>query len=317
MIEKIHLLNRTDEKMSIYYIDRRDGQVKQEEVAAYRMLKWTYETKVGKTLLELLIKKKIFSSFLGLFMETKLSKRKIDSFVNRLGIEMSEAEREGIHEYKSFNDFFARKLKAEVRPVCQKDISLISPVDGRVLAYEKIDMHSEISVKGERYKLLDIFQDCKLANEFDLGTCIIARLSPIDYHRFHFPDNGLADKSKRVKGYYYSVNPLTMFSLIDVYCRNKREITSFASDNFGEMCLVEVGATAVGSIVQTYQPNSYVEKGVEKGYFKFGGSTVIIFIKKDKIIIDRDIIRNTELGYETKVNIGERIGVKYRIENVK
>ncbi|MBN4051057.1 MAG: phosphatidylserine decarboxylase [Alkaliphilus sp.] len=300
--------------MSIYYIDRKDGQVKQEEVAAYRMLKWTYETRVGKTLLELLIKKKIFSSFLGLFMETKLSKRKIDSFVNSLRIEMSEAEREKTHEYKNFNDFFARKLKAEARPVCQNDISMISPVDGRLLAYENIDLYSEIEVKGERYKLLDIFQDSEMASEFDSGTCVIARLSPIDYHRFHFPDNGSAHESKRVKGYYYSVNPLTMFSFIDVYCRNKREITKFDSDNFGEMCLVEVGATAVGSIVQTYQANSHIEKGAEKGYFKFGGSTVIMFIKKNKIVIDRDIIRNTDLGYETKVNIGERIGLKYKMQ---
>ncbi|MGV8147145.1 MAG: phosphatidylserine decarboxylase [Alkaliphilus sp.] len=299
--------------MSIYYIDRKDGQIKKEEVAAYRMLKWTYETRVGGTLLELIIKKKIFSSFLGLFMETKLSKRKIDSFVNSLKIEMSEAEREEAHEYKNFNDFFARKLKVEARPVCQNDVSMISPVDGRLLAYKNIDLHSEIEVKGERYKLLNIFQDCEMANEFDLGTCVIARLSPIDYHRFHFPDNGSACESKRVKGYYYSVNPLTMFSLIDVYCRNKREITKFDSENFGEICLVEVGATAVGSIVQTYQPDSYVEKGLEKGYFKFGGSTVIMFIKKNKIVIDRDIIRNTNLGYETKVNIGERIGVKYKV----
>ncbi|MCD5414128.1 MAG: phosphatidylserine decarboxylase [Clostridiales bacterium] len=303
--------------MSIYYIDRKNGQIKKEEVAAYRMLKWTYETRVGKTMLELLIKKKIFSSFLGLLMDTKLSKGKINSFVNSLGIEMSEAVREKAREYKSFNDFFARELKAEARPVCQNDISMISPVDGRLVAYENIDLHSEIEMKGERYKLLDIFQDSEMAKEFDLGTCVIARLSPVDYHRFHFPDNGLACESKRVKGYYYSVNPLTMFSLVDVYCKNKREITKFDSDNFGEICLVEVGATAVGSIVQTYEANSYVEKGKEKGYFKFGGSTVVVFIKKDKIIIDGDIIRNTELGYETKVNIGERIGVKYRIEKVK
>ena len=73
---------------------------------------------------------------------------------------------------------------------------------------------------------------------------------------------------------------------------------------------MEVGATCVGTILQTYSPEKRVKKGEEKGYFKFGGSTTILFFKKDTIKIDSDIVEQTKLGFETKVNMGETIGHK-------
>jgi phosphatidylserine decarboxylase len=96
----------------------------------------------------------------------------------------------------------------------------------------------------------------------------------------------------------------------NLFCQNKREWSVFHSDNFGDVLYVEVGATCVGSIIQTYEPGRRVNKGDEKGYFKFGGSTVILFFEPDKIKIDNDIIEQTNLGYETYVLMGEKIGEK-------
>lgn len=300
--------------MDIYYIDRKTGEKKKEVVAGDRFLRWIYDTKSGNILLEMLVKKKIFSSIYGKFQDIPWSRRKIKKFVEILSIDMTEAQQENIHGYKSFNDFFARRLKQEARPISKNVDHLISAADGRVLAYENMDRHRVIQVKGSLYKLEDLFQDREMALAYEGGTCIVIRLCPADYHRFHFPDSGVPEISKRIKGQYYSVNPMALRRVTEIYCQNKREITLFQSDHFGEIVLMEVGATCVGSIVQTYGPQQHVDKGGEKGYFKFGGSTVMMFLKANKVKIDEDILYNTKKGIETKVNMGEPLGTRMTCE---
>jgi len=147
-------------------------------------------------------------------------------------------------------------------------------------------------------------------NLYNGGTCLIFRLCPTDYHRFHFIDDGVCSNTTKIKGHYYSVNPIALKSINKLFCQNKREWSIFHSDNFGDVIYMEVGATCVGSIIQSYSPNSKIKKGTEKGYFKFGGSTVILFFKKDTIKIDEDLLHQTQLGFETSVFMGEKIGLK-------
>ncbi|TCO73164.1 phosphatidylserine decarboxylase [Marinisporobacter balticus] len=296
--------------MDIYYIERKSGKKQKEIVAGNKFLEWIYDTKPGNTLLEIFVKKKLFSSIYGKFQELSFSRKKIKDFVGNLSIDMTEAERECIDEYHNFNDFFARKLKKEARPMSFDEEHLISPADGRVLAYENLDKDKLIQVKGSFYTLEEFFQDKNLANEYDKGICIVVRLCPADYHRFHFPDNGIPRTTRRINGRYYSVNPIALRKIMGIYCQNKREITLFESDSFGKIILAEVGATCVGSIIQTYKTGESVGKGDEKGYFKFGGSTVILFLKKGQLKVDKDILLNTKLGLETKVNMGEVIAKK-------
>lgn len=296
--------------MDVFYIERKTGEKKKEVIAGDKFLQWIYDTKTGNRILEVFVKKKLFSSIYGKLQETSFSRKKIGDFVDNLSIDMSEAERESVDSYNSFNDFFARKLKNEARPIAMEKKELISPADGRVFAYENIDKDKTIQVKGSFYKLEELFQNKSIANEYNKGVCIVVRLCPADYHRFHFPDSGIPSSTKKIKGEYYSVNPIALKKIIHIYCQNKREITLLESDNFDEIAFVEVGATCVGSIIQTYKIGEHVAKGDEKGYFKFGGSTVILFLKKGQIKIDEDILSNTKLGLETKVNMGEVLGRK-------
>ena len=159
-----------------------------------------------------------------------------------------------------------------------------------------------------RDRLID---DPKVAEEFEGGTCLILRLCPTDYHRFHFVDSGTCSESKKISGFYYSVNPIALNNVSELFCKNKREWSIFNSDNFGKILHVEVGATCVGSIIQSYTPNQKVKKGDEKCYFKFGGSTTILFFKKNTVTIDDDILLQSSFGFETKVNMGEKIGEKF------
>ncbi|MDR5659327.1 phosphatidylserine decarboxylase [Serpentinicella sp. ANB-PHB4] len=294
--------------MKVYYIDRKTGEKKLETVAGLKYLKWGYDTKLGKSLLEILFKRKLPSIIYGKLQDRPSSTKKIQKFVEALSINMEEALEENLDKYSSFNDFFIRELKPDARYISEKKEDLISPADGRVLAYENIDINKVIQVKGMTYKLSDLFRDNKLAEAFDSGVCIVVRLSPADYHRYHFPDSGQVKKHRHIDGSLYSVNPLALKKVISLYCENKRELTVFDSDNFGEITMLEVGATCVGTIKQTYNPKNRVKKGSPKGYFKFGGSTVILFLKKGQVKVDEDILKNTEDGLETRVNMGETIG---------
>lgn len=293
----------------IKVFNRKNKEYEIEKVAGDKYLTWCYESPLGKNLAELFIKKKAFSWVYGKFCDSSLSKGKISAFIDDFNIDMNECINSK-NDFKSFNEFFIRKLKASSRPISKDSSMLISPGDGRLFAYENINIESLIQVKDIHYNLSELIADENLANKYKDGTCLVLRLCPVDYHRYHFVDNGFISETKKITGNYYSVNPIALERIPKLYCQNKREYSIQKSENFGEILHIEVGATCVGSIIQSYKPNTYVKKGDEKGYFKFGGSTTILFFEKNKVKINSDIIEQSLLGFETKVLMGETIGEK-------
>jgi phosphatidylserine decarboxylase precursor len=293
----------------IKYYNRNTKEYEVEKVAGDKYLSWIYSSPIGMCLLELFIKKKLFSYAYGKYCDTPFSTRKIESFIKDFDIDMSIYE-SSIKDFKCFNDFFIRKVTSNGRPISNDVSHFISPGDGRLLAYSNIDMNKLIQVKGFTYSLKSLINDDKIAEKYENGICLVLRLCPTDYHRFHFVDNGTCEPTKKISGSYYSVNPVALNKKAELYCQNKREWSVFHSENFGDILHIEVGATCVGTIVQSYTPNSSIKKGDEKGFFKFGGSTTILFIEKDKLIIDSDILEQAKLGCETKVSMGEKIGVR-------
>lgn len=293
----------------IKYFNRETKNYEIEKVAGDKYLHWTYSSPIGMKLLDLLIKKRLFSKLYGWYCDTGLSKSKIQKFIDDFNINEEEFK-ELKSSYKCFNDFFTRKLTKEARPINYDTNVLISPGDGRVLAYENIEINKLMQVKSLTYSLADLLQNQELAKKYSGGCCIILRLCPIDYHRFHFIDDGICNETKKIHGHFYSVNPIALEKIPKLFCENKREYSIFHSENFGDVIYVDVGATCVGSIIQTYTPFQKVKKGDEKGYFKFGGSTTILFFEKDKIKIDKDLIEQTSKGFETKVYMGQKIGLR-------
>ncbi len=290
--------------------NRKTGEYETENVAGGTLLNALYTSKAGNLGLELLVKRKIYSALTGFFCDLRLSKKSIAKFAKNFSIDLEECENK-LNDYSSFNEFFSRKLKTTARSFEKPEDELLSPGDGRLQAWNNIDYKDIIQVKGMSYSLSDLLQDEKLAKEYEGGVYMILRLCPVDYHRFHFFDSGVCSRAKKIKGEYYSVNPVALRKIPELFCRNKREYSIFKTDNFGEVLYVEVGATSVGSIVQTYVPDRRVKRGEEKGYFKFGGSTVLLFFKKDKVMIDTDIINQTNNGFETKILAGDTIGKRY------
>ncbi|WP_294394566.1 phosphatidylserine decarboxylase [uncultured Clostridium sp.] len=293
----------------IQIYDRNSKSYEEELIAGKKYIEWTYESPAGKKITELIAKRKVFSKLYGMYCDTKHSAKKIPSFVKDFNIDMNLAQKK-TNEFKSFNDFFVRKLVPEARPIDKNPDILVSPGDGRLTVYENISLDNIVQIKNMTYSLKELINDHSIAEKYSEGVCMILRLCPTDYHRFHFVDSGIPTETHAIKGYYYSVNPIALNSVPKLFCENKREWSILHSDNFGDILTIEVGATCVGSIIQTYIPDKKVNKGDEKGYFKFGGSTTILFFEKDKIKIDSDILEQSKIGFECKVNCGEHIGVK-------
>lgn len=293
----------------IKYYNRKNKSYEVEKVAGERVLKWTYSSPIGMKLLEAVIKKRMTSSLYGWYLDRRISRKKVYPFIRNFNIDMSNTEKD-IKDYSSFNDFFYRKLKPSARTIAADPNSLISLGDGRIFVYENIDLDRLVQVKGFTYSLRELIKNDQISQKYNKGTCLILRLCPTDYHRFHFIDSGICGAPTKIKGAYYSVNPVALQKVQKLFCENKREWSTFHSDHFGDVLYVEVGATCVGSIIQTYTPQKRVNRGDEKGYFKFGGSTVILFFEPNTVKIDEDIVEQTLLGYESYVLLGEKIGVK-------
>jgi phosphatidylserine decarboxylase len=293
--------------MEIKYINRATGNIAIEHPPGERLLKLLYDNPFGKSAILPLAKRKLISILYGKKMDSPASVSKIQGFVDSLNIDMEESIK-SINEFKTFNDFFYRKLKPEVRQI---EDGLISPGDGKILAFEKINDVNKFFVKGREFTLKEFLASEKLANSFLNTSMIILRLAPNDYHRYHFPYEGTPSLSEQIKGMYYSVSPYALASnFTKVFCENKREICKLSTEGKGEILLIPVGATMVGSIHSTYQANHAVEKGAEMGYFAFGGSTVVLLFDAEKFKIDEDLIKNTNNKLETYVKMGEKIGTE-------
>ncbi|MCK5780216.1 MAG: phosphatidylserine decarboxylase [Psychrilyobacter sp.] len=288
----------------IEYIDRKTGKVLVENVPGEGFLKFLYHKPFGKLPLELVVKRKCLSVLYGKLMDRSSSTNKISDFVKNNNINIEEASTK-LEDFTSFNDFFYRKLKPNTRKI---EDGLTSPADGKIIGFESIHHWEKFFVKGTEFNLERYLNDKDLLKKYSGGSMVVVRLAPADYHRYHFPASGKIGSRRQIDGYYYSVSPYAIKDNFGIFCENKRELTTLVTPNYGNILISEVGATMVGGIEQTYTPNSDVVKGEEKGFFTFGGSSVLMLFEKGKVIIDRDIIENTKNGYETKIFMGEKIG---------
>lgn len=240
-------------------------------------------------------------------LNSRFSKRKIKKFIKKNGIDMSEYKQV---KYRSFNSFFTREIRPECRPVDKDRQSLVSPCDGKLTVFN-IDENSTFRVKGFDYSLNTLLRNEKLASEYDGGICLIFRLTVTDYHRYIFFDGGTAEDSVFIKGRLHTVQHAALEKR-KVFTENCREYTLLHTENFGDALQVEVGAMFVGRI--SNHDKKQFGRGEEKGYFEFGGSTIMLILKRGAAVIDEEIFENTRRGFETVVKCGERIG---RTEGIK
>lgn len=263
------------------------------------VVRFFYGTIIGRLIVRI-FSIPLFSKIMGLFLDSKLSKFKIKSFIKKNNIDMSLYKEK---DYKSFNDFFTREIK-NIDYSKNKD-DFISPCSSKLSVYD-INEEGLYKIKNSYYRIKDLVNNSPIYKEFIGGKLLIFRLEATDYHRYIYIDNGSKEKNVFVPGILNTVRPIVL-KHFNIYKQNSREYTIMHTDNFDDVIQIEVGAIMVGKINNKHEEYTF-KKGEEKGMFEFGGSTIVLMIKKDIVDLDNDIIKNSSDGFETKVSVGESVG---------
>lgn len=289
------------------YIDRRSGTLVTEPVYGERFLRWAYATEAGWLITKLFLSRPVVSRIYGWLNSGRWSRRKICRFVEAMNVDIDDLSRP-LSAFRSFNDFFAREIDLCRRPIDPDPDICISPVDGRLLAYEAIDPMARFDIKHASFNLRQLLAETELADRFAGGSIVIARLYLSDYHHFHFPVSGIPGPARRIGNRCFATTPYKGSRSVPLYARNVRSRTLMATDRFGTLALVEIGGFTVASLNQVYAPSVSVRKGAPKGFFGIGGSTVVLVFQPGAIALDADLLENTKRGLETYVQFGQRIG---------
>jgi len=306
---------KTDREKDIIMVQNRlTGKLEEEKIPEYIRvsLRMMYSTGTGRFAVDSLHISNVLKHLTekqGRKYTAPASSKEIPGFIQFHNLN-SEEILDPLDSFKNFNEFFYRKLKLSARPIASpKDPKVaVSPADCRLNVFPTIDQATQLWVKGKNFSLKTLLQDEGLENEFMGGSMVICRLAPQDYHRFHIPVDGELDVFRPHDGCYYTVNPIAIRENVDVYTENKRIRTVIKSPQFGNVLYIAVGATMVGSIVFTAKEKQQVKKGDEMGYFAFGGSTILLFFKKDAIVFDNDLLVNSSKPIETLIKVGESLG---------
>lgn len=297
----------TENLKPILYFNRHTGREETEAVYGEAFLRWIYQSSHGQLALHALAKRAIFSKWYGWRMDRPVSQAKIAPFLAEYGLDPAEFA-DPVESFRSFNEFFFRKLKPEARPIDSDPDHVVFPADGRHFGFPKASAIDSFFVKGQRFNLEKLLDSKPLAEKFADGALILSRLCPVDYHRFHFPASGVPGVAREIAGPLFSVSPIALRQRLDYLWENKRVITELQTERFGSVMIIEIGATCVGSIHQTYQPGKAVKQGDEKGYFAFGGSSTITLFEPGRVELAADLLENSAKQVELYARIGTFLG---------
>jgi phosphatidylserine decarboxylase len=259
--------------------------------------------------LHTLVKRAAFSRWYGWRMDAPKSRAKVGPFISTYNVRAEEFADEP-QSYRTFNEFFYRRLKSGARPIDPDPNAAVFPADGRHFGFQDVSKLEGIFVKGSMFDLRKLLADAALAARFHDGTMVLSRLCPVDYHRFHFPVGGVPGAPIIINGPLFSVNPIALRRNIHIFTENKRAVSRIESDQFGTVVMLEVGATCVGSFDYTFAPGERVEKGAEKGFFKFGGSSTVTLFERGRIRLADDLVTYSQQGIELYARMGDRLGKK-------
>lgn len=267
-----------------------------------KLLSFLYTNIFGRMLLKPLIQPQV-SKLAGRYLSSAHSKWLISKFIERNEINMDIYEE---CDYSSFNDFFTRKIKPDSRPVPEDLDVLISPCDCLATVYQ-IQENTTFSIKNTEYTLRSLLRSPRLAKRFRGGYAYILRLTVEDYHRYLYSVSGKQSKNYHIDGTFHTVNPIAN-DYLPIYKENTREYTVIRSKEFGDVLQMEVGALLVGKI-SNHKQSTVVTRGEEKGFFEYGGSTIVVLTQKGRVTPRSDLLTNSKNGYETKVLQAHPLGI--------
>ncbi|KAK1589620.1 phosphatidylserine decarboxylase [Colletotrichum navitas] len=295
--------------------DRITGQINEEKMSVYVRLgiRLLYKGLKSSNMETKRIRKMLKSMSVkqGKKFDDPASKAEIPKFIEFHRLDMSEVLMP-VEEFKNFNEFFYRALKPGARPCSAPDRPdvVVSPADCRSVVFNSVTQATKVWIKGREFSIKRLLGDAYPddVKRFENGALGIFRLAPQDYHRFHIPVDGVLDKPKTIAGEYYTVNPMAIRSALDVYGENVRVLCPIDSPVHGRVMVICVGAMMVGSTVITAKEGGQVNRADELGYFKFGGSTIVLLFEPGKMKFDDDLVDNSNGALETLIRAGMSVG---------
>ena len=273
-------------------------------------LRFLYNTLPGRVILRLLTCRAI-SKVCGAYLDSAPSRKMIGRFVKKNSIDLSEYENT---EYKSFNEFFTRKIKDDFRPFDSDLSAFVAPCDGYLSAY-RINDGLVLSIKQSSYTVSSLLGGAPLEERYRNGICLVFRLCVDHYHRYHYIDNGRKSENVFIPGRLHTVRPIAL-ERYPVFVQNCREYTEMETEHFGVVTQIEVGALLVGKIKNNHGAGEF-SRGEEKGCFLYGGSTVALLLEADKVSIDEKYFEETNEYRESPIKLGQRIGYSKIKSNTK
>ena len=291
----------------IRYFNRHTETLETEQVYGEGFLRWSYGNPLGALSLQAFVKRPFFSKWYGQRMDKPSSTSCVEPFIANYGLEPADFA-DAPSSYRSFNEFFYRKLKSSARPIDANESSVVFPADGRHLGFSRASEIAGVFVKGQKFDLTALLGDRELASRYADGSLVLSRLCPVDYHRFHFPVAGIPGETRLIDGPLFSVNPIALRQRLAYLWTNKRTITQLKTEHCGTVLCLEIGATCVGTICQTFTPGQPVAKGTEKGYFAFGGSSTLTLFEPGMVNLEADLLGNSTQQIELYARIGSQMG---------
>lgn len=237
--------------------------------------------------------------------------KRIQDFIKTYEINMEEVLIQNLGEYKTFNQFFGRKLKPEARKLAapNDDSVITSAADCRLNVFPSLDIARQFWVKGRKFTLPELLGSAALAQRFGkVPSLAIFRLAPQDYHRWHSPVTGTIESITTLPGDYYTVNPQAINEPLDVLTANRRDVcivnavlsntasTSNASVKKVPVAVVAIGALLVGSVNWSPKVGEEVKKGDDMGWFQYGGSTVVVVFPEEAHVTWDEDLRKASTG---------------------
>ena len=265
------------------------------------LLWFLYRTIPGRMVLKLLVQPKV-SKIAGGYLSSGASKWIVPYYIRKHKIDMSDIEIPP-GGFSSFNEFFTRRRETECFDVTYGH--LISPCDG-FLTFVNITENTALNIKNTEFTVGDLLKDHKLARKFKEGTALIFRLTPANYHRYCYVADGKILLQRKIQGKLHCVRPIAL-GTVPVFAWNSREYQVIETEGFGTMIQMEVGALLVGKIRNKIAAlkSGYIQRGEEKGYFEFGGSTIILLLQKNTVWINEKLYKRQDSSGEIPVRMGE------------
>ncbi|KAJ5884806.1 hypothetical protein N7495_009316 [Penicillium taxi] len=295
--------------------DRITGQINEERMSVYVRLgiRLLYKGLKSRDMEKKRIRRVLRSLSIkqGRKYDDPASATQIRDFINFHQLNMDEVLLP-IEQFRTFNEFFYRALKPSARPCAapEEPRIVVSPADCRSVVFDKLEDATSIWVKGREFSIARLLGNAYPddVSRYKNGAVGVFRLAPQDYHRFHIPVDGIMGEPKTIEGEYYTVNPMAIRSALDVYGENVRVLVPIDSVAHGRVMVICVGAMMVGSTVITRKAGEKVSRAEELGYFKFGGSTLLVLFEEGVCKFDKDLVDNSKGPLETLIRVGMSVG---------